>query len=134
MIIYERESIEAYIKQKGGQAKCPHMGTVHTVRRDELQPATNLLRERKRRQMAASQVTSPGVDCRPANDSLSAGNIFSYVEYLMECSKCRALNGILVSTILVSTVDELSVDVELKSKAFLAVDSGACQVNDWRVS
>eukprot|EP00959_Pyramimonas_sp_CCMP1952_P114250 2388650-Pyramimonas_sp.AAC.1 len=32
----------------------------------------------------------------------------------MEYSKCRALNGILVST------------VELKLKAFLAVDSGAC--------
>eukprot|EP00976_Prorocentrum_cordatum_P034774 707287-Prorocentrum_minimum.AAC.1 len=37
------------------------------------------------------------------------------VKYSMEYSICRALNGILVST-----VDEL------KSKAFLAVDSGAC--------
>eukprot|EP00959_Pyramimonas_sp_CCMP1952_P339389 7107919-Pyramimonas_sp.AAC.3 len=37
-----------------------------------------------------------------------------YVDYSVEYSKCRALNGILVST------------VELKSKAFLAVDSAAC--------
>eukprot|EP00240_Pyramimonas_obovata_P013730 CAMPEP_0118928550 /NCGR_PEP_ID=MMETSP1169-20130426/5780_1 /TAXON_ID=36882 /ORGANISM="Pyramimonas obovata, Strain CCMP722" /LENGTH=243 /DNA_ID=CAMNT_0006870557 /DNA_START=21 /DNA_END=752 /DNA_ORIENTATION=- len=54
-IIYERKAIENYIRQKGGQAKCPHMGTVHSVRRDDLQPCTNLLRERKRRQLAASQ-------------------------------------------------------------------------------
>eukprot|EP00959_Pyramimonas_sp_CCMP1952_P300499 6285041-Pyramimonas_sp.AAC.1 len=43
-----------------------------------------------------------------------------YVEYSMEYSKRHALSGILVST-----VDELSVDVELKSKAFFAVDSRA---------
>eukprot|EP00959_Pyramimonas_sp_CCMP1952_P286143 5983497-Pyramimonas_sp.AAC.1 len=36
-----------------------------------------------------------------------------YVKYPVDYSKCCALNGILMST------------VELKSKAFLAVDSGA---------
>eukprot|EP00959_Pyramimonas_sp_CCMP1952_P413152 8657610-Pyramimonas_sp.AAC.1 len=43
---------------------------------------------------------SPGVDCRPANGGLSAGNIrVSYVKYSMEYSIRRVLNGILVSTV-----------------------------------
>ena len=47
MIIYERASIEAYIKKKGNQARCPHMGTVHSVRLEELRLCTHLLDERK---------------------------------------------------------------------------------------
>eukprot|EP00959_Pyramimonas_sp_CCMP1952_P290199 6069865-Pyramimonas_sp.AAC.1 len=40
----------------------------------------------------------------------------------MEYLKCRAPNGILVSTV----DDRRLLTVELKSQAFLAVDSGAC--------
>eukprot|EP00959_Pyramimonas_sp_CCMP1952_P289345 6051666-Pyramimonas_sp.AAC.2 len=52
--------------------------------------------------------TSPGVDCRPANGSVSAGNMRRIFDGIFEM---RALNGRWLST------------VELKSKAFLAVDS-----------
>eukprot|EP00976_Prorocentrum_cordatum_P073346 1181050-Prorocentrum_minimum.AAC.1 len=53
----------------------------------------------------------------------------------MEYSKCRALNGILVSTVdeWYTTLNGIRLStVELKSKAFLAVDSGAWnQPTEW---
>eukprot|EP00976_Prorocentrum_cordatum_P063372 1177069-Prorocentrum_minimum.AAC.1 len=60
--------------------------------------------------------SSPGVDCRSANDSLSAGNIRRIFDVIFEmpCAEWyTSVDGRRLST------------VELKSKAFLAVDSGA---------
>eukprot|EP00976_Prorocentrum_cordatum_P092859 1189125-Prorocentrum_minimum.AAC.2 len=66
----------------------------------------------------ARQEPSTGVVCRPANGSLSAGNIrriFCGI-FEMPCAECYA------------SVDSRRLStVELKSKAFLAVDSGACR-------
>eukprot|EP00976_Prorocentrum_cordatum_P067312 1178691-Prorocentrum_minimum.AAC.1 len=60
--------------------------------------------------------TSPGVDCRPANDSPPTGNIrrIFYGIFEMSCAEWY------------TSVDSQRLStVELKSKAFLAVDSGA---------
>eukprot|EP00976_Prorocentrum_cordatum_P088266 1187240-Prorocentrum_minimum.AAC.7 len=61
-------------------------------------------------------VSSPGVDCRPANGSLSAGNIRQIFNGIFEMPCAEWYNS--VDSRRLSTV-------ELKSKAFLAVDSGA---------
>eukprot|EP00959_Pyramimonas_sp_CCMP1952_P005548 116589-Pyramimonas_sp.AAC.2 len=65
-------------------------------------------------------VTSPGVDCRPANGSLSTGNVRRIFSGIFEipCAKWYT-----------SVDSRRPSTVELKSEAFLAVDSGA-----WRVS
>eukprot|EP00976_Prorocentrum_cordatum_P081184 1184283-Prorocentrum_minimum.AAC.1 len=62
--------------------------------------------------MGSSCYTSPGVDCQPANGSLSAGNIRRIFRGIFEMP-CA----------------EWYTSVELKSKAFLAVDSRACCYN-----
>eukprot|EP00976_Prorocentrum_cordatum_P063692 1177185-Prorocentrum_minimum.AAC.5 len=65
----------------------------------------------------ATSESSPEVDCRPANGSLSTGNI------------CRIFYGIfeMPSAEWYTSVDSRRLStVELKSKVFLAVDSGAC--------
>eukprot|EP00959_Pyramimonas_sp_CCMP1952_P336439 7044832-Pyramimonas_sp.AAC.1 len=65
-------------------------------------------------------VSSPGVDCRPANVILSAGNIHPIVDGKIEmlCAEWY------------TSVDRRRLStVELKSKAFSAVDSGARSVS-----
>ena len=62
---------------------------------------------------------SPGVDCRPANGSLSAGNIRRIFDGIFEMPCAEWYTS--VDSRRLSTV-------ELKSKAFLAVDSGACRL------
>eukprot|EP00976_Prorocentrum_cordatum_P061935 1176517-Prorocentrum_minimum.AAC.2 len=66
--------------------------------------------------MGLSTDSSPGVDCRPANGSLSAGNIrriFGGIFEMMCGEWFTSVDSRRLST------------VEMKSKAFLAVDSGA---------
>eukprot|EP00976_Prorocentrum_cordatum_P095512 1190201-Prorocentrum_minimum.AAC.1 len=59
---------------------------------------------------------SPGVDCRPANGSLSKGNIRRIFDGIFETPCAEWFT---------SVDSRQSPTVELKSKAFLAVDSGA---------
>eukprot|EP00976_Prorocentrum_cordatum_P075555 1181942-Prorocentrum_minimum.AAC.2 len=67
--------------------------------------------------MIVRRVARPGVDCRPANGSLSAGNIRRVLDGIFEIPCAELYNS--VDSRRLSTV-------ELKSKAFLADDSGAC--------
>eukprot|EP00959_Pyramimonas_sp_CCMP1952_P037848 792283-Pyramimonas_sp.AAC.1 len=61
-------------------------------------------------------VASPGVDCQPANGSLSTGNIRRIFGRIF---------GIQCAEWLTSVDSRRLSTVELKSKAFLTVDSGA---------
>eukprot|EP00976_Prorocentrum_cordatum_P067757 1178879-Prorocentrum_minimum.AAC.3 len=62
--------------------------------------------------------SSPGVDCRPANGSLSAGNIRRIFRGIFEMP-CAEWYTSVVDSRRLSTV-------ELKSKAFLAVSGLVC--------
>eukprot|EP00242_Pyramimonas_sp_CCMP2087_P003346 CAMPEP_0198232124 /NCGR_PEP_ID=MMETSP1445-20131203/115563_1 /TAXON_ID=36898 /ORGANISM="Pyramimonas sp., Strain CCMP2087" /LENGTH=202 /DNA_ID=CAMNT_0043912775 /DNA_START=381 /DNA_END=989 /DNA_ORIENTATION=+ len=54
-IIYEKDVITTYLKKRNNTAQCPHQGTMHMVHLNQLRPCIQLLRERKKRQLATSQ-------------------------------------------------------------------------------
>eukprot|EP00241_Pyramimonas_parkeae_P010727 CAMPEP_0114248016 /NCGR_PEP_ID=MMETSP0058-20121206/13336_1 /TAXON_ID=36894 /ORGANISM="Pyramimonas parkeae, CCMP726" /LENGTH=251 /DNA_ID=CAMNT_0001361371 /DNA_START=62 /DNA_END=817 /DNA_ORIENTATION=+ len=54
-IIYERTSIVAYITKNGPEVICPLHGMTHKVQLKDLRPCTQLVRDRKKRKMAATK-------------------------------------------------------------------------------
>lgn len=49
-IVYDKQAIEAYIRQKGGRAQCPQAGSAHILTIASLKPATRILNRRRQQQ------------------------------------------------------------------------------------
>ena len=53
--VYDKQSIEQYIRKKNGSCPCPQSGTSHVITLNDLRPARNVERMRKRQKLMMTQ-------------------------------------------------------------------------------